>query len=362
MSENFNDNSYIDSLIIKHRKKLDELKSGQSNKKLITYQKHNQTYTFKNDCSLNDENNIGSDRINTDQFEFRNLKIQKLEKLVNDYSDENSKLKFQIQKLQEELKFKNSHFNSSHFEYDKKSNIFYEREKELIETLKLMDLDNRKLTEKLEEQKLLMTEKQKEVYSLKQKLNDSFDGKNFQINQIGIDLSKSKNDEELFWKEMSLKSLKLEKIINLFQFFFMKLRNFKDFPSEKIIQNIKNNEIEDLQSNLKNFELVIKSLYEGIISSKDREICHNQSFSNKNSNSPTSPRNTLQQTMNSENDYSKLEIRLKELENNFKNLSQQDSKISNSSRNKLAMNNSSSHKRLPTSSGKKVLNNSQKIK
>jgi hypothetical protein len=92
MSENINDNSYIDSLIIKHRKKLDELKSGQSNKKLITYQKHNQTYTFKNDCSLNDENNIGSDRINTDQFEFRNLKIQKLEKLVNDYSDENSKL------------------------------------------------------------------------------------------------------------------------------------------------------------------------------------------------------------------------------------------------------------------------------
>jgi hypothetical protein len=225
-----------------------------------------------------------------------------------------------------------------------------------------MDLDNRKLTEKLEEQKLLMTEKQKEVYSLKQKLNDSFDGENFQINQFGTDLSKSKNDEELFWKEMSLKSLKLEKIINLFQFFFMKLRNFKDFPSEKIIQNIKNNEIEDLQSNLKNFELVIKSLYEGINSSKDREICHNQSFSNKNSNSPTSPRNTLQQTMNSENDYSKLEIRLKELEKNFKNLSQQESKIINSSRNKLAMNNSSSHKRLPTSSGKKVLNNSQKIK
>jgi hypothetical protein len=194
---------WVDSLIQTHKQRLDTLKtckyagidSKSEYRKLPVFQ---ETYQSNNSVS-----------ISKDLEDYKALKQRRIEKIYEDTLKENAELKLSIKDKDNTISELRS--NNNFFERDNKTNsiVFLEREKDLIETIKLLDIDNKRLEEKIKELKIELSKKSKDL-DMALNLNREFkfsNSPNFK--------TFSSNDDDL-----QLLSAKYDKIIETFINFF----------------------------------------------------------------------------------------------------------------------------------------------
>jgi hypothetical protein len=249
------------------------------------------------------------------------LKNSKIQKLVDCLIEENAELKIRLQESEKQLDLHKSNLSSLEKENYSNSQIFLDRERDLIETINLLDVENQKLKEKLNEMKFEMTKKSKDLERALS-INDSVINNRNNLNNSNLSIKKGMVDEEYLFK-----CLKLDKVIEVINNFFKKFEV-------------------DLENNIKAFD------YEGIrIKLNEFEEIHVKSKFEKKENfnfNLTTENSDKKAEVHVDPDFlSKLDSRLKELESNVNSvIKKKNEKLTNVSEMSLTQSSNTSNCQL----------------
>lgn len=280
-NENLYD-SWVDNLINTHQQRLNELKTNKE-----TRQRPLRNYANTiTDTQLNDK--------------YKSFRDNKMQNMLETYMQENAELKLKLKELEEKNRNLTGWRENARNDFNENNEMLYEREKDLLETVKLLNIDNKRLQEKVTE----LTQKP-----------EMLDSKSFsQLNCV--------NMESLFRKErddLQLTNKKLEKVINLFLSFIDKNFSYADVADlNKYIQNF---DFELLNSKFKDLN--------GILDLKNQtqhKIRDDNKMQGKEENE-----HEFYNTKNRDESYNLLNERLEALEKSFNNIVQEKNyKSSNS--------------------------------
>ena len=296
--------SWVDKMISSHQQKLKNLKLVKN------YYNYNHSFDIIPKRERDIEKNIISPHLGSysytsrcfptldidNKFEFDKLKQRRIEKILDSYLEENVILKLKIQEMEENMK--KMKYNSRVSLYDPDFKLFGIEEKELLNTIKILECENKKL-------EIKNTELTNEL-NLKSKLN----GKNVNKN--------IENDA----KDWQLLCLKLDRVIEIMLGFLSKYE-----PLTKITQIVKDFDYEMLKIKLSDFGNMITNLENNNLKnlhlnnldhsfSAEKELSNvNQLSSNRLNNNSTSKDTILDNDL-----ITKLDSRLKQLESNFQNI------------------------------------------
>lgn len=308
---------YIDCVINSHRNKLHQMNSNKScisNKTNRSYFKddynstnagmYNTSFTFeensnpKHHINHTYEHPEENNNFNSKTDQFKNLKMKKMEKIIENYTSENSNLKLKIQDLENHIKYLTSGQLGFHQDVKMHTNLYQEREKDLLETLNLCEFEIKRLEEKVTN---LENENRSKDRQIKLLMSDKDSAKDTNHNFTNGSFSTREDNKLNFSEELNLRLLKFEKVVNMFSSFFSKFENFS-----KITLFTKTFDFDNLKLKLVEFEMYINSLSNQNID-KNTISCFG---------SPINNSSTILKTPEQEI-YSKLDSRLKELEFNF---------------------------------------------
>src|SRR5690349_2061099 len=83
--------------------------------------------------------------------EVKDLKIRKLEKFLSETLEENASMKLTIKELEKVIASIKKDFKNIEVSKDSYKSVFLEREKDYLETISLLELENKKLDQKIKE-------------------------------------------------------------------------------------------------------------------------------------------------------------------------------------------------------------------
>jgi hypothetical protein len=300
----------------------------------------NNLYQFSSQTSKSERHNSKSKTIDCYANEDLNLfKNSKFQKLVDTLIEENAELKIRLQESDKQLSLSKSNLKSREQENYSNSQIFIDRERDLIETVNLLDIDNKKLNERLSELKFELMKKSKDLEQALS-INESVLYNRNNLNNSNL---KGMVDEEYLFK-----CLKLEKVIEVMNNFFKKFDICKDLAS-----NIKIFDYEGIRIKLNELEQKFENFLKSSFENKEN---FNLNLNLTTENSDKKP------DAHMEADFlSKLDSRLKELESNVNFvIKNKNEKLTNVSQ--MNLNQSSNSSLCPLNCSNKKKRSSSNVK
>jgi hypothetical protein len=270
--------NWVDKLINSHKLKLENLKKERNN--TLDIQSLNFSQSLKSLRNFNEES--------------IKLTQNNLENTLDSLLEENAKLKLLLEEKEKIIQI----LNNLNLTNDKNSDVFFEREKDLIETIKLLQNENKKLKEK----------------NIDNQTSESC--KLCANNKIYKQNSSTNNDTEIL-------VIKYEKITDILTSFFSKYD--KIFTEIKF--HINRFDFENLRNTLADFQKDFKLTKNETIAIS--ECISNQELSTKPESETNKNKPQILITNNENEAISALEKRIRELESNFMNMSK-DEKMNSS--------------------------------
>lgn len=307
-----------------------------------------QSYFYENSCLSDSKKKLHQLNYQTAKSERRNSQVtnkdynlnhdleifknSKFQKLVDSLIQENAELKIRLQDSDRQLALSKSNLSSREQENYSNSQIFIERERDLIETVNLFDIENKKMNERLSEMKIVLMKKSKDL-EMALSVNESVRNNRNNLNSSNL---KGMVDEEYLFK-----CLKLEKVIEVMNNFFKKFEVSKDLTS-----NIKNFDYEGIRIKLDELEQKFQNFLKSSFENKEN---FNLNLNLTTDDSHKKP------DIHLEPDFlSKLDSRLKEVESNLNNVfKNKNDKLVNVSQMNLTQSSNTSSCQLNCSNTKK---------
>lgn len=271
--------------------------------------------------------------------EVKELKIRKLEKILDETLEENAVLKLNIKELEKVIKSIKTDFKNIENSKNSYKSVFFDREKDLLETVKLLEFENRKLEQKIND---INQECKDKVHNLTMD-NDKYRDIKYStgINTKSI-YNSTRNEFSKYLEDLNIENLKQEKIIDIFNNFFEKynIRLMSKYTKVFDYENVKLLLIEFENKHLSYYNNNIRTIPNSPTNVKeDNKIQDYPNMNTQQYNSTKSRVDTFatineintpksENVINNEENLTKLEKRIVELENNFSKMHNTSTSIS----------------------------------